>query len=207
MRLLDLAPRACALSLALLLPACVDKGEDSDGGTTDGTDTDPQATETQPTETQGETDAPAGGCECAAPSPCSVSLCDTVKWSDADDDGEVDADAAAALEAALTCALEALRDDKAGRIRWETYINIGQYSEYGTFELFGDGTARTTEGGSADLCSYLSEAVGVGPVKDAQFFSDCLADPDLKNRFECVRGAGADGAMVCDEGELNCDGV
>ncbi|MCY0987145.1 hypothetical protein OV203_08420 [Nannocystis sp. ILAH1] len=44
-----------------------------------------------------------------------------------------------------------MRDRKTGRVRW-TDVG-GEHDSYQTFEMFGDGTARRTTGGSIDLCN------------------------------------------------------
>lgn len=181
---------------------------DAQATTTDGqaTDTDGQATDTDAQATDTDTGVPVVGCECAEMEPCSVQLCPSVEWV-ADNEGQLKPDAADALEVALTCALTALRDGTAGRIHWGSDIGGGYSDEHGRFELFGDGTGRRSYYGTVDVCTY-EETVSFGPMKDAQFFSDCLAEPDPEVRFLCVREAGGGGSSVCGEpGEENCDGV
>jgi hypothetical protein len=157
--------------------------------------------------TEADTEAPAAGCECAAPAACSVALCPTVAYDeDIADSGGPDTDGEAELEAALSCALTALRDGKAGRIDWTYTAGSGQIDEYGSFALFGDGSARRSFGGIEDLCEYLSDDVGVGPLRDAKSYEDCLAEPAASTRFGCVRGAVPATLVVCQEGELDCSG-
>ncbi len=215
--------RPCALLLALLLAACTDKDNDGTNGVTDtkAQSTGPQATATTdvtatdttdasattpgPT-TDATTDAPAAGCECAASDPCSMPLCGLIAFDENNGDSEgIDSDFG--VEATLTCALEALRDGKAGQIIWYYDFHDGQFQEYGSFDLFGDGTARRTVAGVEGSCVYLSEDVSVGPLQDAQVYNDCLAEFDTSTRFNCVRGAVPSSTDVCQVGELNCRGV
>lgn len=218
--------RATTLLLALLLTACADKGKDtasatdgaqttagSETATGDATTTTVSTTDattaasttTMPT-TSATTDAPVAGCECLAAAPCAVSLCPTVAFDgDSLDTGGNDMDPA--LEEALACALGALRDGQAGHLAWTYRLNFGQIEQYGSFELFGDGTARRSFGGIEDLCTYLSDDVGVGPLRDAKIYNDCLTEPDLQARFTCVREAVPVVVDTCQVGELDCYGI
>ncbi len=220
--------RATTLLLALLLPACADKGKDTDSATdgaqtTAGSETsttDPTTTSastTAATTTAGSTtatpttdatttDPPVAGCECPAAAPCAVPLCPTVAFDgDSFDTGGNDTDSV--LEAALACALGALRDGQAGHLAWTYQLNEGQIEQYGSFELFGDGTARRSFGGIEDLCTYLSDDVGVGPLRDAKIYNDCLAEPSLETRFACVREAVPLVTDTCQVGEQDCSGI
>ncbi len=224
------APRPCALLLALLLTACAAKDKDGTDGATDtgsqstgspSTDTtDASATDsatdsatasgptTSTTATSSDTDGVPAGCACAVPAPCSVPLCSTVAFDqDNLDSGGIDTDGDVELEAALTCALAALRDGKPGRIDWTYKVGQGQVEQYGSFELFGDGTARRSFGGIEDLCTYLSDDVSVGPLRDAKVYDDCLTEPETLTRFACVRNAVVTVLDVCQVGELDCSGI
>ncbi|MBZ5708637.1 hypothetical protein [Nannocystis pusilla] len=204
---------ACALSLLL---ACTDKGDDTTEGTssesqtTDGETTDSQPTDAQTTEdepaTDGETGTPAPGCECAEGDPCSVQLCETASLfeDEGEDTGGQDE---ASLAASLTCALEALRDRKVGRIGWRQESGAGQYDEYGHFEMFGDGTARYTTGGVADICTTIVDAVEVVTLRSPETFAACLEDAAIEERFACLRQARLALQTTCVEGEHDCSGV
>ncbi|MDC0668372.1 hypothetical protein [Nannocystis radixulma] len=212
---------ACALSLLL---ACTDKGNDTTEGTssesqtTDAETTEPQTTETQPTDAQttdaqttegesttdSETGTPVSGCECAEGDPCSVQLCETAELFETEELGGQDD---ALLEMSLTCALEALRDRKVGRIGWRQESGAGQYDEYGHFEMFGDGTARYTTGGVADICSSIVDAVEVVTLKSPEVFASCLDNNVLGERFSCLRLARLALQSTCVEGEHDCSGV
>ncbi|MCY0989906.1 hypothetical protein OV203_22395 [Nannocystis sp. ILAH1] len=202
---------ACALSLLL---ACTDKGGDTteETGTegtqtTDAATTDAQTTETQPTDAQTtdvETGAPVAGCECADGDPCSVELCETASLVEDEDTGGQDE---TQLELALTCALEALRDRKVGHIGWHVRSGAGQIDEHGHFEMFGDGTARSTRGGVADLCEWIVDDVTVVTLKDPSVFAGCLTEPAIEKRFSCLRQAELDYQSTCVEGETDCSGV
>lgn len=211
---------SCTLIVALLLPACSpkDDAETDTDATTDEVDSETQPTDpgddtgTDPgsdtgTDPGSDTDAPVAGCECAADQPCSVSLCPVVAWPDTEQEPEPGDPTVEEFEVSLPCALEALRDGKAGRINWNYSTFKGQYYEVGTIELFGDGTARLTYGGSLDICFYEVDQVTTGPLKPAQHFIDCMAEPDLEARFACVREPAASPSVTCVEGEQNCDGV
>lgn len=187
-----------ALSLALVLPACTDKDEGGTADTDAGTDTDAAPT-------TGDDDPPAVGCECAASEACSVSLCPTLEYTE-DETMEPPADSAE-LASAVTCALEALRDGKTGSISWTSYLYDGQFSTYGRFELFGDGTGRRGTGGSEDLCFYETDMIVVGPLHPTTHFADCLAETDVGTRYDCVVDALASPGSVCQAGEQNCDGI
>ncbi len=170
----------------------------SDAQTTDSTslatDSTSLATDSD-TEPGSTTDTPVAGCECA--DACTAYLCPVVEWIGSIEGG-LDADAADALEVAMTCALTALRDGKAGRISWHSNIGSGEFDERGRFDLLGDGTARRSYDGTKDQCTY-SETVTFGNMKSAEFFSDCLAEPDPEARFLCVRSAGAGTISACGE--------
>jgi hypothetical protein len=212
---------ACALSLLL---ACTDKGGDTteetgtegtqttdaattDAQTTETQPTDAQTTETQPTDAQttdSETGAPVAGCECADGDPCSVELCETASLVEDEDTGGQDE---TQLELALTCALEALRDRKVGHIGWHVRSGAGQIDEHGHFEMFGDGTARSTRGGVADLCEWIVDDVTVVTLKDPSVFAGCLTEPAIEKRFACLLQAELDYQSTCVEGETDCSGV
>ena len=137
-----------------------------------------------------------------------MALCPTVAYDqDSADSGGPDTDGDGELEAALTCALTTLRDGKAGHIDWTFKAGSGQIDQYGSFELFGDGTARRSQGGVEDLCTYLSDDVSVGPLSDAQVYDDCLAEAAASTRFGCVRAAVPVSTSVCQMGELDCSGI
>ena len=190
-------------------PQATDPGAEATDTDTDAVDTD--AVDTDDTDTDADTDAdtgaPVGGCECAASEPCSVQLCPSVNWVSTEE-GESEADTLDELEVALTCALTALRDGKAGRIEWDSEIGPGYSSERGTIEMFGDGTARFSANGTVDICSYW-DATSFMALRSPTYFSDCLAEPDPKLRFECVRGTSGIGSnsAVCGPKTEKCDGI
>ncbi|MBA3550462.1 MAG: hypothetical protein H0T76_28640 [Nannocystis sp.] len=198
--------RACALLVTLLLPACTDKNE---GATdTDAAATDTAATDTDETPTTDGTEPPAAGCECADPAPCSKPLCPHIALNeDLDTGGDTDADDDLALDEALTCALEALRDGKTGRITTTSSFSNGQYVDHISLDLFGDGTARRTYGGAQDLCEYTTEDVSVRSLKGAQVFTDCLLENDVATRYDCVIGATGPATTVCQAGVQDCSGI
>lgn len=170
------------LALALLLPACTAR----DGGTGEDTDVATDTNITEPTTT--DMNPPPAGCECVEGDPCSIPLCAM----------------AAPGDAATTCALEALRDGKAGLLEWSS--GDGQFSASARLELFGDGTVRESFREARDLCVYTSDRIQFGPLRPAAYFTDCLAETDSATRDACVENAPASVTIVCQEGEENCDG-
>ena len=154
------------------------------------------------TDKEGDDGASEPGCECAEGDPCSVRLCETVS-----EKGGLDGSPAEFTEETLTCALEALRDGKAGTIPWTSSKGSGQFDISAVLELFGDGTARLTTGGAQDLCTSVVDEVVTGTLRSAQFFADCLAEPHPGVRFDCVSGALAETTFTCVEEELDCSGV
>lgn len=201
------------LSLALGIAACTgDKGDEETGSTGDAESTDGEMPTTGAMDSESAGSSETGeplpdNCACKSGDPCSMSLCPKVRWVDQDNDEELDAELVDPFMTASTCALEQLRDGEAGTISWDYVGYGGQYSEHGTNKLFGDGTALRSNGGAADLCSYVVDEIVLGPVKDSQFFADCLALTDTRDRFSCVRGAGEGLTAICQAGEQNCDGV
>ncbi|MFZ6184824.1 hypothetical protein [Nannocystis pusilla] len=178
---------ACAFSLLL---ACTDKG----GDTTDETATDAQTSDS-------ETGAPVAGCECAEGDPCSVELCETAWYLEDEDTGGDSPE----LELDLTCALEALRDRKAGHISWHYRTGDDQYDQYGRFEMFGDGTARYHESNPGGSCPSIVDALTVVTLKDPSVFADCLTESSTGSRFSCLRAATQDRQSTCVAGKTACD--
>lgn len=211
--------RALWLAACLCLAACPSTNDST--STTDGPEAQTTTSEVTTTTTTDEattttgmdssTGEPAANCECVAPAPCSVSLCPQVFHSVEDEDSGGPIDENGELAAALTCALEALRDGKAGRIDWQYLSGAppGIFDERISFALFGDGTALRTYDAELDLCEFTAEDVRVGPLQTAQVFSDCLLDADLMTRFECVKNALAPSPepSICQLGVESCDGV
>lgn len=184
-------PRHAHLFSVLLLASACNEKE----GATEATDTDAADT----TGTGDDTGTPIAACECEAGDPCSAQLCDVVERGDAIvGEGMTNP----AFEAALTCTLEAMRDHEVGRVRW-THV-LGESDEYGSYELLGDGTARRTSGGRADLCQWNSEEVIVGTLREPQYFADCLPETDVDKRFNCFKSAIATETSVCVEGDYQC---
>lgn len=171
------------LALALLLPACTTR----DGGTGEDTDVATDTNITEPTTT--DMNPPPAGCECVEGDPCSIPLC-----------------AMAAPGDATTCALEALRDGKAGLLEYISVSNEGQFSTSARIELFGDGTVRRSIGETADLCVSTADEIEFGPLRPAAYFTDCLANPDSDARDICVLTSLASVTIACQAGEQNCDG-
>lgn len=101
-------------------------------------------------------------------------------------------------DAAIQCALEALRDGKVGRIDWQLGgAEIpGQSGELVSFALPGDGTMFRWGYDYFDLLAEVLPAVHA-TLQPAQYFDDCLALPTAPERFVCLRGAPMGEIEVC----------
>lgn len=187
---------------------------DTDSGSAEtGTETEtiPPDTETD-ADTETDTGMPIEGCECiedqpvpeiantpevpAAPT-CGQPLCSTVSGACTTKcfDGTFVLDDAAAL----TCALEALRDRTPGVVRWSFSENTGQFDDAGYILIRDDGRAVRRSWGWQDL-SYVAGDAVLGELRPAAEYDACLAEPDDLMRFDCMRETLAAQEAVCDEG-------
>lgn len=131
------------------------------------------------TTTGGELD-PA--CQCVDAGGCSAKLCDDVGLhceQDCPADHPVDD------EAALQCALEALRDRTPGKIGWVVATDFGQFSSSTDVFISGDGHALVRRSGDADLCSYTGPD-SAHALADAAYFTGCLALASGRERWDCM---------------------
>lgn len=177
------------LVLSLTVVACASRDDDSDSTSTEATG----ATEPTESPTSGPDSGMAGSCECPESEACATRLCPEVDLRD----GVLDVDD----EAALTCALAALRDDEVGTISWHESHDGGEYDEYGALALFGGRVARIEESGCTDECCFTTPAVGQIEIDSAEFFAACLEEPGVEPRFACLRGAAVKALAVCAGGE------
>lgn len=93
-------------------------------------------------------------------------------------------------DAAITCALEALRDGAVGRIDWEIggAQNPGQGGQQVSLALVTDGTAFRWGYDYFDLGADVLPAEHAA-LQPTQYFVDCLALTAAPERFVCLRGA------------------
>ena len=201
-----LGVRAAAAAIALWLAACSssdgtggadadasatvtdDAGTDADATVTDDAGTDADATVTATTTTDTETsDGPVATIEGGSatstasdtggnPDPCvcdgacasSGTLCPTATESD---------------EAAVICALEALRDRTPGSVEWSVTGEVDAAD--GVIQIREDGAAIHSSTGSELECSW-TDATIAGMLRPPGDYEACLADPDPSQRLNCV---------------------
>lgn len=203
--------RLAFMALAILT-ACSDDGGGSsvtDGtgsGTATGTGGTPATT--GDATTMATDDTPATGsstgdelpaeCACLA-SDCGPSICTMISAGCPDNcptDFMVD-------EAAVTCALEALRDGTPGTIDWNYSPNGGGVQEWGRISILADRYAIRGESFDEVICGGAEDTVR-GPLRGPEEYAACLANPSAQERFECVRGPLAAVDLVCKPGYESC---
>jgi len=190
--------RALSFAVGLVLVACSgDEGESATESST-GTDTADTGT-TSPTDpTEGALD-PA--CSCLETDSCGPEICKSVGL---DCEETCPADQPVDDEAALQCALEALRDRKPGRIGWYTRENFGQYA-YGTdVYIQPEGDAVVTRGGGADLCSY-SGPDARHSLEAPDYFAECLTLASGRERFDCMTDGLLAQLVECAPEQQSCE--
>jgi hypothetical protein len=183
-------------------------GTDGGGGSTGGGSTSGAST-TDPTTGASTTDPstgeapPADVCGCDGP-PCDTWQCDPVELG-----CEIDESCDPKLwwgindEIYLDCTLEALRDRTPGRLRWSLTLGFDvPTAEEVSVTIRYDGTIlRNVE--SAQACTRGPNTHST--LKDASYFAGCLAEPDARARFLCMREAVlADVAECAGESKIEC---
>jgi hypothetical protein len=155
-----------------------------------------------------DTDAVAG-CACipeqegshadipAAPT-CGEGPCPTVMGS-CDVCNEVPPASLSVDAAALECALVALRDRTPGLITWRWDSDGGYRIDEGYLQVNEDGTVVRRSWYRHDLIFSASDAV-VGELPPPEAFDACLAEPDERARFDCLRTELVTEHGVCNEG-------
>ena len=169
----------------------------------DGIDTEPSTTDPDSaTDSAGVTtsEVPNASCECADDEACNAPLCEIVGFTE-----EEGPSFEIMSEAALTCSLAALRDRKAGRIHWSYVGYGGQYSGYGTLNMYGDETVLFETGYKMDFCASSVPAISVKNLKAPEVFAACLADPDLGARLSCLREAFESSVATCQDVQEECE--
>lgn len=206
--------RSC-LALAIFLIACDPKGNagsatasgtgtsgnatssDSTSGATSGvaptgtvsTSTGDSSTTATSTATAASTSE--GGphlCMCDDPDCTSPALCDTIEahcdtlcafagWAGVDN------------EAALQCALQALRDRTPGVVGWTaSTISDGPDNEQVTLRILADGTVLRDPQFTTIFCTTYGPDTH-NTLKSPDYFTGCLAMPDPGDRFLCMVAA------------------
>ncbi|MFY0539057.1 hypothetical protein [Nannocystis pusilla] len=107
-------------------------------------------------------------------------------------------------EAALACALEALRDREPGKVSWFIQESLGQYAYNTTVYIQADGNALVTRSGGADLCDYSGPDTRTA-LKETAYFADCLALATGRERFDCLTDGLGDELLVCIPEEESCE--
>lgn len=114
--------------------------------------------------------------------------CDT----DCSNDDDIDTEA-------VDCALVALRDRSPGLLLWSHEFFDSVKRTKGYLWIRGDGSAIWREWEEFDL-TFTVQAAQIVELPTSEAYAQCLADPDPRHRFECLRQslAGPDN-LVCDE--------
>lgn len=99
----------------------------------------------------------------------------------------------------LECALVALRDRTPGVLTWSFDEGSGIHTDDGYLLVNADGTAVRRHWDREDLNFEVSDAV-LGQLPAAAVFDACLAEPDARIRFDCLRIELEQPAATCDEG-------
>lgn len=117
--------------------------------------------------------------------------------------GQVDcaaADLTIVNPAGLTCALAALEAGTPGPISWATLSEDGLGGRIVTLFVQAGRSAFSSDYRYQEL-EYTYSDVDRRTLKDAGFFSDCVAAPDDRERFDCLRRAvGEQAEQTCLDG-------
>lgn len=217
-----ISPRLPAVLLPLLLAACpgkdgvltdhtADGSEDDTGSNTIGESDTIGGPTTGPDPTTGDPVCPCIVVDdhlsdpllptCADPiCPEAAAVYDMECDTGCSDEDDIDTEA-------VDCALAALRDRSPGLLRWSLgFVNMEAHWYKGYVWIRGDGSAIWREWEAYDLVSTVSSSQVV-ELPTSEAYAQCLADPDPRNRFDCLRQSllGPDN-LVCDEGWV-IDGI
>lgn len=183
----------------LLLFACGGEGDSDGTGTSADSATHATATSTSGPTTSSTGDALPAGCECLA-SECGPFLCTVVVEAGCPDQCPTDF---TVDEAALTCALTALRDGTPGTVSWHYTPTGGGVEENGSTSILADRAAIRSDSYSMIICGGQNPTVR-GQLFNAEHFDACLADPSAQNRFDCLRGPVSAVDITCVPGSQSC---
>lgn len=104
--------------------------------------------------------------------------------------------------AAVTCALEALRDGTPGQVSWYFHDaeSSGVHSKGVRYWIQSDRRVFAVRDDRYDL-NYTVEETREETLKDAAYFTDCLAGPDVRTIALCLHGATTGEVLqVCEPG-------
>lgn len=177
-----------AVPLAILAPLAACGTEGGSGSASEGTSSTTLGT---------GADLPAE-CSCLA-TPCGADLCPVIAASCPTECG-VDF---AVDEAALTCALEALRDGTPGAIRW-SFTPAPASGDEGVIYILADRLAIRGVSSLTQGCG-TAEATVHGPLPGPAVYEACLASASQPERFDCARQALAAVGILCVPSDNACD--
>lgn len=193
--------RASSFIVSLVLVAC---GGDKDGPST-GSDTTGTGTTGTGTTDAGTTD-PTGGpldpaCSCLETDSCGAKICESVGLV-CEQDYCTDDELIVDDEAALQCALEALRDRKPGALG--LHITSSVTTSYGTrVYIQSGGDVILQESGGVDLCSYTGPDV-LRRLKEPAYFGGCLSLATSEERFACLEDGFDEQLVECRPHSESC---
>lgn len=146
-----------------------------------------------------EDDSLPAACECVDGDACGPELCAAIERV-----AGVVAD-----EAALDCALTALRDRTPGRLRWSDREDAAAFGVIHRLWIVADGQAVHTTSRAEDvapICTSEGPTV-TGALGPADEFAACLAEPAASARFDCLDAAATafDEALECAPQKSVCD--
>ncbi|WAS95450.1 hypothetical protein [Nannocystis punicea] len=208
---------SCAMSVSFLFACGADKSDSATeasgaddgtaltGGTYDPTEA-PDTTAnsvTMPPDTDTTGDEPLDpACACLADeATCGAELCAGAGLNCEEtcpDDQPVED------EAALQCALEALRDRTPGRISWYYREFFGQWAYNTQVYIQADGNAIVTQSGGMDLCDYSGPDTRHS-LEEPAYFEACLALATSRERYDCLTEGLADELVVCVPEAQSCE--
>lgn len=208
--------RTAVQSIAMMIvlgasAGCPGKDEettDSDTAGTDPTDTDTTDTATTDTATTDTDTAGELACSCIADDPpeewpsyptCGEDLCAKIQADSPQGTTCYYKNLTVMDDAAVECALTALRDRTPGLLRWACNDDTAQVDESGYILILADGNAIRRTWGQEDLQLAASDALS-GAMPDPSVFTDCLAMATSQERYECLTSfeLGAP-TQICDE--------
>ncbi|MFZ6182196.1 hypothetical protein [Nannocystis pusilla] len=199
--------------LYLALHALVACGPGSGSDTDTATDSDTTGSSSGSSSSDSSSTAPTTGdfpegeqCTCGGDPACNASICEPFVVGCELEPCDPEAWWAVDDEAALACAIEALRDRKPGSIEWSRTFGF----DTGTAERL---IVRIRDDGTALHLRSFPDHCTAGPfthftIEDAGYFESCLAEPDALARFLCldkgfreeVASCGEAPATSCDQG-------
>ena len=105
-------------------------------------------------------------------------------------------------EAALTCALEALRDATVGTVHWSS-SDLDYPEAHGSVSVLDGGRMIRASVYSQIVCGG-ADPITLGTLPPASFYQECLDNPDVRARFDCLAAAPAEVEVECAPGYYDC---